>query len=100
MVEGSIEETTDTRDSQVPKENGSNNYIYRESSSRNEITSPPQRGVPRIMSNMSSPFRQPKSQSIALNENIVNYSTKASLSKFSSPTSLSFLASKSNLTKK
>ncbi|KAK7381565.1 hypothetical protein VNO80_00110 [Phaseolus coccineus] len=70
--------------------NGSNNYIYRESSSRNEITSQPQRGVP-----ISSPSRQPKARIIALNEDSVNYSTKASVSKISSPASLSSLASKS-----
>jgi len=149
VVEGNIEETNDTRDSQVPKENGdftsykpvtsevvyeassdegwqeanskgrsgnaanrkfghkkrpllsklsingSNNYSYRESSSRNEITSPPQRGVPRVMSDMSSPSRQPKARNIALNEDPVNYPTKASVSKISSPVSLSSLASKS-----
>ncbi|KOM27277.1 hypothetical protein LR48_Vigan406s008700 [Vigna angularis] len=149
MVEENIEETNDTRDSQIPKENsdftsyrpvtsevvyeassdegwqeanskgrsgnatnrkfghkkrpllsklsinGSNNYIYRESSSRNEITSPPQRGVPRAMSDMSSPSRQPKARNIALNEDAVNYPTKTSVSKISSPASLSSLASKS-----
>ncbi|XP_047166834.1 LOW QUALITY PROTEIN: protein REDUCED CHLOROPLAST COVERAGE 3-like [Vigna umbellata] len=149
MVEENIEETNDTRDSQIPKENsdftsyrpvtsevvyeassdegwqeanskgrsgnatnrkfghkkrpllsklsinGSNNYIYRESSSRNEITSPPQRGVPRAMSDMSSPSRQPKARNIALNEDSVNYPTKTSVSKISSPASLSSLASKS-----
>ncbi|XP_014516280.1 protein TSS isoform X2 [Vigna radiata var. radiata] len=149
MVEENIEETNDSRDSQIPKENsdftnyrpvtsevvyeassdegwqeanskgrsgnatnrkfghkkrpllsklsinGSNNYIYRESSSRNEITSPPQRGVPRAMFDVSSPSRQPKARNIALNEDAVNYPTKTSVSKISSPASLSSLASKS-----
>ena len=40
------------------------------------------RGVP-----ISSPSRQPKARSIALNEDSVNYSTKASVSKVSSPAS-------------
>ena len=75
--------------------NGSNNYIYREGSSRNEITSPPQRGVPKVMLDMSSPSRQSKSRNLTLNEDSVNHSTKASVSKISSPASLSSLASKS-----
>ncbi|KAG5000872.1 hypothetical protein JHK87_021944 [Glycine soja] len=74
--------------------NGSNNYIYREGSSRNEITSPPQRGVPKVMLDMSSPSRQSKSRNLTLNEDSVNHSTKASVSKISSP-ALSSLASKS-----
>ncbi|RDX66608.1 Protein TSS, partial [Mucuna pruriens] len=149
MVEGNIEETNATLDSQVPKENGdftkympvtsevvsetssdegwqeanskgrsgnaanrklghrkrpllsklsingSNNYIYREGSSRNDITSPPQRGVPKVTSDMSSSSRQPKPRKLTLNEDSVHHPTKASLSKISSPASLSSLASKS-----
>ncbi|CAJ1951321.1 unnamed protein product [Sphenostylis stenocarpa] len=74
--------------------NGSNNYIYRESNSRNEINSPQQRGVPRVISDMSSPSRQPKARTIALTEDSVNYPTKTSVSKSPSPASLSSLASK------
>ncbi|XP_020238207.1 protein TSS isoform X2 [Cajanus cajan] len=148
MVEGNIEETNGTIDSQVPKENGdftryrpvtrevvsetssdegwqeanskgrsgnaanrskfgrrkrpvlsklsingSNNYLYKDGSSRNDITSPPQRGVPKVMSDMSSPSRQPKARNVALNEDSVNHPTRAS--KISSPASLNSLASKS-----
>ncbi|KAK7349129.1 hypothetical protein VNO77_06240 [Canavalia gladiata] len=76
--------------------NGADNYIYREGSFRNDITSPPQRGVPKLILDMSSPSRQPKSRNFTLNEDSVNHPTKASLSKISSsPASLSSLASKS-----
>ncbi|TKY64584.1 TSS protein [Spatholobus suberectus] len=75
--------------------NGSNNSIYREGSSRNDITSPPQRGVPKVMSDMSSPSRQPKARNLTLNEGSFNHPTKACVSKISSPASLSSLASKS-----
>lgn len=76
--------------------NGSNNYIHREGSARNDITSPPQRGVPKVMSDMSSPSRQPKARNLILNEDsAANHSSKASMSKISSPASLSSLASKS-----
>ena len=57
--------------------------------------SPPQRGVPKVMLDMSSPSRQSKSRNLTLNEDSVNHSTKASVSKISSPASLSSLASKS-----
>ncbi|KAK7389510.1 hypothetical protein VNO78_24617 [Psophocarpus tetragonolobus] len=75
--------------------NGSNNYIHREGSSRNDITSSPQRGVPKVMSDLSSPSRRTKTRNLTLNEDSVNYPTKASVSKISSPASLSSLASKS-----
>ncbi|XP_027344762.1 protein TSS isoform X2 [Abrus precatorius] len=76
--------------------NSSDNYIYKESSFRNDITSPPQRGVYKVMSDLSSPSRQPKARNLTLNEDSVNHPTKGSVSKISStPPSLTSLASKS-----
>ncbi|KAK7294066.1 hypothetical protein RJT34_16949 [Clitoria ternatea] len=75
---------------------GSDNQIHREGSSRNDIISPPQRGVPKVMSDVSSPSRQPKARNLTPNEDSANHPTKASVSKISStPASLSSLASKS-----
>ncbi|KAF7843242.1 protein TSS isoform X1 [Senna tora] len=75
--------------------NNSENYVVKESSYRNDITSPPQKGTPRMTSTMSSP-RQSKARNLNLKENPVNHQTKASVSKISSgPAALSSLASKS-----
>ncbi|KAL2338169.1 hypothetical protein Fmac_012615 [Flemingia macrophylla] len=75
--------------------NVSNNYVHKEGSSRNDITSPPQRGVPKVVTDMSSPSRQSKAPNLTPNEDSVNHPTKASVPKISSPATLSSLASKS-----
>ncbi|XP_061340080.1 protein REDUCED CHLOROPLAST COVERAGE 3 [Gastrolobium bilobum] len=76
--------------------NGSDNYIYREGSFRNDITSPPKKGAPKVISDMLSPSKQSKTRNLMLNEDSVNHPTKALMSKVSSsPASLSSLASKS-----
>lgn len=76
--------------------NGSNNYIYREAGYRNDSTSLPHKGASKLTSDMLSPSRQSKTRNSTLNEDTVNHSTKALLSKTSStPASLSSLASKS-----
>ncbi|KAI4355771.1 hypothetical protein L6164_004511 [Bauhinia variegata] len=74
----------------------SENSLVRESSCRQDITSPPQRGSSKLTSTMLSLPRQSKAPSLTSKEDSVNILTKASLSK-SSPTSatLSSLASES-----
>lgn len=72
--------------------NSSENYIVRESSYRNDITSPPVKGTPKITSTtMSSPHRRSKARNFTIKEDPVNHPTKASVSK----ATLSSLASKS-----
>ncbi|KAK7360153.1 hypothetical protein VNO77_02132 [Canavalia gladiata] len=53
--------------------NGSDNYIYREGSFRNDITSPPQRGVPKVI------YTCHPHLNLTLNEDAVNHPTKASV---------------------
>ncbi|XP_028766383.1 protein TSS isoform X2 [Neltuma alba] len=75
--------------------NSSENYIVRESSYRNDITSP-HKLTPKLTSAAISSPGQLKGRSSTLKEEPVNHSTRASASKYSStPAVLSPLASKS-----
>ncbi|KAK4252929.1 hypothetical protein QN277_011056 [Acacia crassicarpa] len=75
--------------------NNSENYIVRESSYRNDITSP-NKGTPKVTpATLSSPG-QLKARSSIVKEEYVNHPTRASMSKTTStPAALSPLASKS-----
>ena len=77
--------------------NSSENYVIRASSYR-DITSPAQKGTPKVISTKLSPSRQSKPQNLTLKEDSANHPnpTKASVSKISpTPTAVSSLTSKS-----